>query len=206
MGSLLSRRLGYRFLDTGAMYRALTWRVVSSGIDPSDEAAVSALLSRLRLRLIWSSAPGEPPHVTIDGKDASAHLREAAVEAAVSLVSRMPGVREAMVAQQRAVAGSGRVIMVGRDIGTVVLPQADLKLYLTASAEERARRRWLEMQAQGRDGDYQSVLENLRLRDGIDSTRALAPLRPAEDAHIINTDGLDVEQVVEKALALVEAT
>jgi cytidylate kinase len=140
--------------------------------------------------------------VLVNGQDATWAIREPAVAGNVSQVSAYPGVRRAMVAQQRRLASRGHIVMVGRDIGTVVLPDAPLKIYLDASAEERAQRRWLEEQARGGERPYDAVLAEVRRRDEIDSTRAVAPLRPAGDAVILDSTHLTIEQVVEHVVSL----
>ena len=142
--------------------------------------------------------------VVLDGSDITWQTRRADVEAHVSQVSAYAGVRQAMTEQQRRIGRRGKVIMVGRDIGTVVLPNAELKIYLDASVEERARRRFEELKGRGEPASFEAILAGLRRRDEIDSTRAVAPLRPAEDAVIIGTDGLSIEQVVARVMALVE--
>ncbi len=191
VGRLLAGKLGYRFIDTGAMYRALAWKALKLGLDPEDEEGLSELARSTAMEF---SGDGE---LLVDGQVVSHELRQPSVEERVSLVSRIAEVRQAMVAQQQAIARESGAVMAGRDIGTVVLPQAELKVYLEASAEERARRRYQELRQQGKDVDYASVLDDLKRRDSIDSQRAVSPLRPASDAHIIDTEGLEVEVVVE---------
>jgi cytidylate kinase len=155
-----------------------------------------------------SQAPpgsGERGRVHVDGEDATPHLRTSEVEASVSLVSRVPGLRKALVRIQRRLAQRGPTVMAGRDVGTAVLPHAGLKVYLDASREERARRRRQQFALKGPGLSLESVLADLERRDVIDSSRSVSPLRPAEDAVIINTDGLSLEEVVERVLSLVEA-
>jgi cytidylate kinase len=204
IGRRLAAALGYPFLDTGIMYRAITLAALDRNVDPNDPDALAALAGSVRIDVEpGDPATGGPSRILADGRDVTDALRSQAVEDAVSLVSRAPGVREAMVTRQRQIAGQQPIVMAGRDIGTVVLPNADLKIYLDASPEERARRRHTEFESLGRDASHDAVLEDLRRRDQIDSEREVSPLRPADDAHVINTDGLDLEQVLEKALALV---
>lgn len=206
VGYRVAQRLGYPFLDTGAMYRALTWLALQRGVDIEDAQALGRLARGVDVRL-GPPAPGSPERCTIrvDGEDLTPTLRRPEVEAAVSLVSRAPALRRAMVAIQRRLARRGPVVMAGRDIGTVVLPRAHLKVYLDASMEERVRRRRKEMAALGRTASAAEVRRNILHRDSIDSGRRTSPLRPAADAIIIDTDGLSEEQVVEQVLALVEA-
>lgn len=205
IGRALAQRLGYRFYDTGAMYRALTWLALQRGIDPRDEAGLTRLAQRSHIQLLPGTA-GDEGGVLVNDRDVSSELREGEVEASVSPVSEVAGVRRCLVAQQRALARGGGVVMAGRDIGTVVLPNADLKVFLTASPEERARRRLRELPEQGQETSYQKVLENLRRRDSIDSQRAHSPLKPAQGAETIDTDGLTLEQVLEQVMKLVQET
>ncbi|MCS7179247.1 MAG: (d)CMP kinase [Anaerolineae bacterium] len=205
IGYLLARRLGYLYLDTGAMYRAVTWVALSRGISVEDEAAVTALAEALCIDVIPPTADdGRQYTVLADGEDITWDIRRPEVDGTVSVVAAYPGVREAMVAQQRRIAAAGRVVMVGRDIGTVVLPEADLKLYLDATPQERARRRWLERRARGEDVAYEEVLAMMLQRDRIDSQRAIAPLRVPEGAVVIDTTGLTVEDVLSRVLRLME--
>ena len=202
----MARRLGYLFLDTGAMYRALTWLALRRGLDPDDEEAMARLAAETTMEV--SQPPpgsGERWRVHVDGEDATPHLRTPEVEGSVSLVSRVPAVRKALVRLQRRLAQRGPTVMAGRDIGTAVLPHADLKVYLDASREERARRRRQQVALKGPGPSLESVLADLERRDVIDSSRSVSPLRPAEDAVIINTDGLSLKEVVERVLSLVEA-
>lgn len=205
VGALLAQRLGYPFLDTGAMYRAVTWVALHHGVDLGDEMALAELARSLRMA-VTPPPPGsrEPSTIFVDGEDVTANLRRPEVEAAVSLVSRIPEVRRAMVKLQRKLAGKQAVVMAGRDIGTVVLPTADLKVYLDASLQERARRRHQELEALGMELTEEEVLRDLQRRDTIDSRRSTSPLRPANDAIIIATDGLTLEGVVERVLKLAE--
>lgn len=196
IGSLLAQRLGYRFLDTGAMYRALTWLAIELGIDLEDEKALEELA-------VGASIELAPEAVTVDGRDVTSDIRREDVERGVSLVAKVAGVRRALVAKQRQMSQGGQVVVAGRDIGTVVLPHAELKLYLAASPEERARRRYLELVQRGQEASYDQVLAELKRRDKIDSERALAPLQPAPDAKVINTAGLNIEQVLAEIMDII---
>ena len=205
IGELLARHLGYLYFDTGVMYRAVTWAALSRDIPIEDEAAVTALAEQLRIDVIPPTVDdGRQCTVLADGVDVTWAIRTAEVNADVSPVSAYPGVRRALVAQQRRVAGDGRVVMVGRDIGTVVLPDADFKLYLDASVEERAQRRWREVQARGERADYTPVLDSMRRRDEIDSHRAASPLRVADGAVVLDTTDLGVEEVLAEVERLIE--
>ncbi len=204
VGEWLARRLGYLYFDTGVMYRAVTWVALERGVLVGGEAAVTALAERLRIDVTPPTTDdGRQYTVLADGVDVTWAIRTPEVDANVSPVSAYPGVRRALVAQQRRVAAGGRVVMVGRDIGTVVLPNADLKLYLDASVEDRARRRWREVLARGERADYEAVLDSMRRRDEIDSNREVSPLRAAADAVIVDTTDLGIEEVLSEVERLI---
>ncbi len=206
VGREIARRLGYAFLDTGSMYRTVTWAALHHGVDLGDEEELSELAANLNISLGKPRAnPSEPFTIFIDGKDVTDQLRQPEVEAAVSLVSRIAGVRSALVAVQREIARAQPVVMAGRDIGTVVLPDAALKIYLEASIKERSGRRHREMESLGRDLPLAQVEHDLSRRDRIDSERAVSPLRPAADAITIDTDNLTLEEVIERVMDLVHA-
>jgi len=206
LGERLARRLGYLYFDTGVMYRAVTLKALQTGTDVYDEPGVTRLAEIIVIDVRQASVnDGRMYDVFLDGVDVTWEIRSAPVAANVSVVSTYAGVRKAMTEQQRRIGLQGNVVMVGRDIGTVVLPDADLKIYLDASAEERARRRFVEEQARGIPTSYEDILDNVRTRDKIDSSREVAPLRPAEDAIILNSDHLDADGVLEAAIRLVEA-
>jgi cytidylate kinase len=199
---LLAERLGYVYFDTGVMYRAVTWIALQRGLSIKDEAGISALAEAVRIEVTRPTVDdGRQYTVVVDGCDVTWNIRRPEVDRGVSPVSAYAGVRRALTAQQRRLGLGGDIVMVGRDIGTVVLPEADLKIYLDATVQERACRRWRELRARDPLTDYDEVLAAMKRRDGIDSTRSLAPLRPAEDAHVLDTTTLDIEQV----LAQVEA-
>jgi cytidylate kinase len=203
LGRRLADYLGYLFVDTGVMYRAVTWAALQRGIDIHDEARVTALAEEVQIDILPPSQnDGRFYDVRMDHQDITWEIRNPQVEAAVSIVSAYPGVRRALTAQQRRIGLRGRVVMVGRDIGTVVLPEADLKIYLDASPEERARRRFAELQARGEAADYGAILQKVRERDQIDSTRQVAPLQAAPDAIHIDSDGLTAEEVFERVREL----
>jgi cytidylate kinase len=204
LGKRLADWLGYLFFDTGVMYRAVTWATLEHGVAVNDESAVVALAEKAQIDIHPPShADGRGYDVTLDGVDITWEIRRPQVDANVSIVSVYPGVRQVMSQQQRRIGLRGRVIMVGRDIGTVVLPEADLKLYLDASAQERALRRYKERIQRGESADLAAILAVVRERDRIDSTRQVAPLRPAEDAVIIDSDNLSADQVFENVKRLV---
>lgn len=206
LGQRLAEALGYLYFDSGVMYRAVTWAALQGGIDFTDEAAITQLAEECQIDVRPPSRnDGRACDVVLDGVDVTWEIRRAEVDANVSVVSAYTGVRRALSGQQRRIGLRGRVVMVGRDIGTVVLPEADLKIYLDASAEERARRRFLELRARGEAADYSEILTAMKQRDAIDSTRAVAPLRRAEDAVMIDSDGRGIEEVLEIAKGLVGA-
>jgi cytidylate kinase len=204
LAGLLAEQLGYTYFDTGVMYRAVTWAALERGLDIADEQAITTLAETIQIDVTRPTVEdGRQYTVYADGSDVTWQIRRPEVDANVSPVSAYPGVRAALTAQQRRIGQRGRIVMVGRDIGTVVLPDADLKIYLDATAEERARRRCLEICQRGQPAQYQEILEAMRRRDQIDSQRAAAPLRPADDAVIVDTDGLGIEQVLAKVEELV---
>lgn len=204
IGALLAERLGYVYLDTGAMYRAVTWAALDRGVDVDDEDAVTRLAHSLRIEITRTRLDdGRQYSVSVDGTDVTWELRSPEVDKHVSPVSAYGGVRQALTEQQRRIASQSGVVMVGRDIGTVVLPDADLKIYLDASPEVRARRRHLELLARGESANYQNILREMQRRDRIDSNRDVAPLRAAHDAVVIDTDNLSVAQVLEAVEELV---
>jgi len=204
LGKCLAEALGYLFFDTGVMYRAVTWAALERGVPIADEAAVTALAETAQIDVHTPTIDdGRCNDVLLDGMDITWEIRRPGVDANVSPVSVYPGVRRALTFQQRRIGLRGRVVMVGRDIGTVVLPEADLKIYLDASAEERARRRYNERIQRGEYADLEAILAVVCERDRIDSTRAVAPLRAAEDAVIIDSDNLNADQVLEKVKNLI---
>jgi len=200
--STVSRRLaaalGARYLDTGAMYRSLTWAVLEAGIDPRDSDGVIKVLGAAELAITTDPAGVT---VTVDGRNVDTEIRGPAVTAAVSAVSAVPAVRAELVTRQRAIIGAGGIVVEGRDIGTVVVPDADLKVFLTASAEARAQRRSAEQPA----ADVVATQAELARRDAFDSLRKASPLVQAEDAVVLDTTELGIDQVVEKLLGLLPA-
>ncbi len=196
VGRALAERLGYRFVDTGVFYRAVTIAAIDRAL-PLDDDSLSELAERLQIQLLDGS-----DRVLIDGWDVTSRLRAHDVDATVSSVAKVPGVRRAMVVQQRDTAKGGGVVMVGRDIGTIVLPDA-VKVYLDAPLEERARRRHAELAAAGNARPEADVRADLELRDRTDIQREDSPLRSADDAYVIDTGSLDLEEVVERVLTLI---
>ncbi len=205
VGKRIANKLGYMFLDTGVMYRAVTFAVIEKGIAVEDEHAVGALAEAIQVEVKKVSQTEDRKYaIFVDSINVTDQLRTAQVNRFVSQVSRYEKVRTAMTEQQKQIGRNGAIVMAGRDIGTVVLPQADLKVYLEATPQERARRRFAEEQEKGDNVSYKAILENVQMRDEIDSTREIAPLKPADDAHIINTDGKDVAQVTAEIMKIIE--
>jgi cytidylate kinase len=203
LGRRLADSLGYLFFDTGVMYRAVTWVTLKRGVEVDDEAAVTYLAEAVQIDVRPpSKEDGRPCDVLADGIDITWETRTPEVEANVSPISAYLGVRQALAAQQRRIGLRGRVVMVGRDIGTVVLPEADLKIYLDASAGQRAHRRYIEIINRGEQADYKQILTGVRRRDKVDSTRAFSPLKPAGDAIILDSDRLNADEVFAKVQAL----
>ncbi len=203
VGKRLADVLGIPFLDTGAMYRAVTWIALNRHVDIGDEDALGRMAASLKIDLEAGRDATESSKVLVDGLDVTPWLQIEEVEASVSLVSKAPRLREELVRAQRALASRQPVVMAGRDIGTVVLPDAHWKVYLSASLEERARRRCRESREAGHELPYESVLEGLRERDEVDASRSAGPMRPAQDAIVIDTDGLTLDRVVDRVLHLV---
>ena len=204
IGALIAERLGYLFLDTGAMYRAVALAALRRGVSPDDGATLALLAREVRITIGPPTVrDGRAYSVLLDGADVTWEIRSADVDSVVSQVARVPAVRDTMVEQQRALAARGRVVMVGRDIGTVVLPAAERKIFLTASAAERAKRREEELRSRGEVRPRQELLQEILRRDRLDSERAVAPLRAADDAVIVQTDGLTVGEALDRVLEIV---
>jgi cytidylate kinase len=203
VGAALARRLGYSFFDTGILYRAVTLAAWRLSLPMTDEAALAALAAVLNLTFAEPTiVDGRQMTVLLDGEDVTWALRQPAVNDRVSTVSAHAAVRQALLARQREIGQQGGIVMVGRDIGTTVLPDADIKVYLNASAQERAERRVRERRERGETTDLESELAGVLRRDEIDSQRAASPLRIPGDAVIIESDGLSADEVVERLLHL----
>ena len=200
----LADRVGAMFLDTGLLYRAVTLQAQRDGIDPTDGERLAALARGLDLTIRPATVPdGRPADILIDGEDVTPDLRTAAVDATVSEVSAHAAVRASLLPVQRRLASAGPIVMVGRDIATVVVPDAGVKIYLDASLGERARRRFGEIRLRGDSVTYAQVLDDLRRRDEVDTSRAVAPLRRDDDAVVVDTDGLSVPRVVDRLAEIV---
>ena len=204
VGQQLAEKLGYVMLDTGVMYRAVTVGALVAGIDIDDEAGVGAYAHALGLDILPpdQEEDGRAYTVLLNGVDMTWQLRSELVDHNVSQVSAYPGVRKEMVKRQRKFADRGRVVMIGRDIGTVVLPDAPMKIYMVASAETRAHRRYIENKKRDDDTSFEHILSEIERRDEFDSNRKHSPLKPAKDAHIINTDGRTLTHILGEILDL----
>jgi cytidylate kinase len=205
LGRRLAESLDYLFFDTGVMYRALTWLVLQKGIPVEDVEAVTQLAEQTPIDVLPPSiTDGRMYDIFIEGQDVTWKIRSPDVDAFVSTISAYAGVRKAMSALQRQIGLRGRVVMVGRDIGTVILPEADLKIYLDASLDVRAHRRYQELTARGKIVSLDTIKQAMAARDHFDSNRAVAPLRPAHGAIIINSDQLNIDQVLDQVKTLVQ--
>ncbi|OGQ49267.1 MAG: cytidylate kinase [Deltaproteobacteria bacterium RIFCSPLOWO2_02_FULL_57_26] len=193
----LARELNYVYVDTGAMYRALAWRVMEEGIDPGDEKELGRILQQMRIRLVEHAGQ---LRVLLNEVDVTEQIRAPEVSQMASKVSTLKVVRDRMVELQRAMGSQGGVVAEGRDIGTVVFPVADVKIYLDASPEERARRRFAELRSQGKQVTLEETLEEMKERDRRDQERAVAPLRKAENALVVDSSRLGAEAVVEQVM------
>lgn len=203
IGKMLADHLNYLFVDTGVMYRAVTLAALDRGIDVNDESRVSRLADEIEITLTTPSKDdGRDCDVLVNNDDVTWEIRSERVDSFVSIVAAYPKVRRILSAKQRQIGLQGNVVMMGRDIGTVILPEADLKIYLDASTDERARRRYVERKSRGEDVEFAQILAVLRERDEIDSTRDVAPLKPADDAVVINTDNLGIDEVFSMVLEL----
>lgn len=191
----LARWLGFLYIDTGAMYRAVTYEALQKGVSLDDEMALTDLARNMNITI--SVDPDNETAIYVDMREVTRNIREPVVSRHVSLVARVPGVRRALVRLQQQLAAAGGVVMEGRDIGTVVLPNADFKFYLTASPLERAKRRARELEEKGHRIDLDQLAGEIAERDSIDSTRITDPLKPAQDAVIIDCSSVDADQVVQ---------
>lgn len=206
IGHMLANELGYLYLDTGSMYRAVTLAGLKAGVDLANEDEITSLSHRIDMDIkpLTGEEDGRQYTVLLNGQDVTWEIRTPAVDSNVSLVSSYPGVRQEMVRRQRQLGQRGHIVMVGRDIGTVVMPDAPLKLFITASPEERARRRWVDREEQGHAADYEAILADVNRRDQFDSSRKVSPLKAADDAVIINNTGRSPEIILAEILDLVK--
>lgn len=200
----VAKTLGYVYIDTGAMYRSITWKALHEGVDFADHEAIAEIARLTTIALIPPADLTGKQHVLVDGHDVTAEIRLPEVSQRVSGVASLPAVREVLTAQQQAMGAAGGVVMDGRDIGTVVFPDAEAKIFLTASTTERARRRWAELMSQGIHVPFDELERDILARDVADSQRAVAPLRVAEDAVMLDSDERTPDVVVQMILAIVE--
>ena len=200
----VAEQLGYIYLDTGAMYRTLTYAALSNEVDLQDEEALHTLLKGIRITFL--TAGNEMQRVFLNDEDVTDSIRSEEVTQNVSLVSSFAKVREEIVARQKSIARSGGVVMDGRDIGTVVLPDAEVKIFMTATAEERALRRYKENIAKGMTTSLEELTEDMKRRDHLDSTRSVSPLKKAEDAIVLDSTHLEIDEVVKQILGIIEVS
>jgi cytidylate kinase len=203
VAKMLARRLAYLYIDTGAMYRAVTLEALNKKVDLKDETALTGLAEAVKIQLITD--PDKVTHIYIDGKDVTKEIRSPRVSRNVSIVARVAGVRRAMLRQQRELVRDEGTVMEGRDAGTVILPEARFKFFLTASCEERARRRQRDLQIQGIDVPLEQILKEIKERDKLDSSREVAPLQPAHDAYMIDSSNLNAEEVVSLIIDIIKS-
>ena len=202
----VARRLGFTCLDTGAMYRAIAWQAIQNGVDFDDSQGLDQVANNYRIEFAYDQGEPSPSGVLMGGVDVTRAIRAVEIDRAVSLVSKEPLVRAALVAQQQRIGNGGNYVVEGRDIGTVVFPDAAVKVFLFASAEERARRRVAQNAERGIGSvDYDEVLADIVKRDEIDSSRDSSPLEPAADAVMLDSSDLSIEEVIEKICQLVKA-
>jgi cytidylate kinase len=195
---LLAERLGYIYIDTGAMYRSIGWKAKREGIDPEDEQGLAELCARTEVTI---KKDNKNPKIFVDGIDVSGQIRTPDMGMMASAVSKSPAVRARLLTLQRDLGESGGVVMDGRDIGTVVFPNADMKFYLDATVDERGRRRFIELKAKGMDVDCEQITREIRERDRQDSGREIAPLRQADDALLIDSSAMSIDEVLNRMIA-----
>ena len=201
IAKLVAKKLGYTYIDTGAMYRAVTYKVLQNNTNPTNEQEITQLIAETEIVL----QPGEHVQkVLLDGKEVTDEIRSHAVTTNVSAIAALTSVRHLLVAKQQQLAAESPVVMDGRDIGTAVLPQAELKIFMTASVEERAERRFLEEQQRGMTPDYETLKKEISERDKADSEREISPLIKAEDAITIDTTGKTIEEVTNRIIEYAE--
>ena len=198
ISKIVAKKLGFTYIDTGAMYRAFTYYVIKKGVDPKDEKASCALIPEVNIELHKDGT------VICSGEDVTKVIREPLVSSNVSYIASYKDIRLALVEQQRAMSKRVSVVMDGRDIGTYVLPHAEVKIFMIASAEERAHRRFIENQEKGIPTTLEDIIADVKKRDTIDSTRAFAPLKPADDSILLDTTKLTIDEVVEEVMRIIK--
>ncbi|KTC35965.1 cytidylate kinase [Pseudomonas putida] len=200
VAGILAKRLGWKLLDSGALYRLLAYAARNHGVDLSNEASLMVMAAHLDVQFI-AAADGQPQRIVLEGDDVTRDIRNEQIGACASQVAALPAVRDALLQRQRAFQELPGLVADGRDMGTVVFPDAPLKVFLTASAEERARRRYLQLKTAGNDVSLSSLLDEIRARDERDTQRAVAPLKPAADAIQLDSTELSIEQVLERIMS-----
>ncbi len=205
MGKIIARELGFLYIDTGAIYRAITWKVLKNNINVYDEDTISNLVSNtcITIERANSKRLNDYYHIFVDGEDVTEEIRNPRIDQNVSQIARLPKIRKQLIYLQRKLAGKGDIVMEGRDIGSVILPQADIKLYFTASEEERIKRRYKELIDKGYNIDYKEVKKQIVQRDEIDSKRKYAPLIKAKYAILVDSTGKSIEEVKDKILTII---
>jgi len=201
MGKLIARELGYTYIDTGAIYRAITWKVLKNNIDINDENMISDIVSKTYITISLK----DYYHIFVDGEDVTEKIRDPKIDRNVSQIARLPKIRRQLIHLQRKLAEKGNIVMEGRDIGSVILPKADIKLYFSASEEERIKRRYKELIDKGYDVDYEEVKKHIVKRDEIDSKRKYAPLIKPKDAIIIDSTEKSIEEVKVEILKIIKS-
>ena len=206
MGKLIARELGFLYIDTGAIYRAITWKVLKNNINVYDEDIISNLVSNtyITIEKVNCNSLNDYYHIFVDGEDVTEEIRNPRIDQNVSQIARLPKIRKQLIYLQRELAEKGDIVMEGRDIGSVILPQADIKFYFTASEEERIKRRHKELINKGYSIDYEKVKKQIIQRDKIDSKRKYAPLIMAKDAILIDSTEKSIEEVKDKILKIIK--
>ena len=206
MGKLIARELGFLYIDTGAIYRAITWKVLKNNININDEDMISSMVSDtcINIERANSKSLNDYYHIFVDGEDVTEEIRNPMIDQNVSQIARLPKIRKQLIYLQRKLAEKGNIVMEGRDIGSVILPQADIKFYFTASEEERIRRRYKELIDKGYSIDYEVVKKQIIQRDKIDSKRKYAPLIKAKDAILIDSTDKSIEEIKDKILKIIK--
>jgi len=206
MGKLIARELSYTYIDTGAIYRAITWKVLKNNISKNDENMISDLVSNTCITIERENTNSlkDYYHIFVDGEDVTEEIRNPRIDQNVSQIARLPKIRKQLIYPQRELAEKGNIVMEGRDIGSVILPKADIKLYFTASEEERIKRRYKELIDKGYNVDYEEVKKQIVQRDEIDSKRKYAPLIKAKDAVLIDSTEKSIEEVKDEILKIIK--
>jgi len=206
MGKLIARELGYTYIDTGAIYRAITWKVLKNNININDEEMISSMVSNTYITIERANKKSlnDYYHIFVDGEDVTEEIRNPMIDQNVSQIARLPKIRKQLIYLQRELAEKGNIVMEGRDIGSVILPKADIKLYFTASEEERIKRRYKELINKGYSIDYEVVKKQIIQRDKIDSKRKYAPLIKAKDAILIDSTEKSIEEVKDNILKIIK--